>query len=295
MKNAYKDIREICGSIIDKNLSTENFLTSKAFRDYRAGIRSYGDLRFYKYCKPDYYDIRNFETDTIMLKHPDKFNDMFEGMVISGELDNGKTKSIIKRACNSVVVSCFSEQWNNLLMYAHYADSFKGFCLEYDVSNVYHDYFYECFYPVLYQSKPSTRFKMEALEKTILAIESHFDKGHSIILSKEVFDLISYFIHKANIWEYEKEWRLIVPIDKFPSIFGTTNYHNEYYFINNFDYVTGVYLAPNIQDHIRRHLCDIVNTKNIQRARNSKPRIKIYQVSIKEKQYRLSRKLIKQH
>ena len=133
MSANYDKLRECCKNVVDANLQTTDMLNIKMFtKDYANYFRTENGLKFYKYYQPTYHAIRNFETDMLMCSNPKAFNDIFEGMVISGELEPEKVRSIIRDICGVVSISCFSETWDNLLMYAHYADSFKGFCIEYD-------------------------------------------------------------------------------------------------------------------------------------------------------------------
>ena len=81
-------------------------------------------------------------------------------------------------------VSCFSKMNNDILMWSHYADSHKGFCVGFHTDN--NDYFsevkqvnYEKNYPKLLSSAPSNKI------------------AETIMLTKSCH------------WKYEKEWRKI--------------------------------------------------------------------------------------
>ena len=86
----------------------------------------------------------------------------FEGMVTSCDLDFKETHEIIDKVSRNVSISCFIETWNNMLMYAHYTDSFKGFCLEYNFSYAFAfpDFPLLYFFPVIYKNKPSNLARM---------------------------------------------------------------------------------------------------------------------------------------
>ncbi len=45
-------------------------------------------------------------------------------------------KSVVEGMRKSVYVFCFSEIWDSLLMWAHYANNYNGYCIEYDMSKV---------------------------------------------------------------------------------------------------------------------------------------------------------------
>lgn len=84
-------------------------------------------------------------------------------------------------------ICCFSEKKDDLLMWGHYAESHRGFCLEFDTT---FDPFNseDKFHPVRYQeSLPSWDLNRLA--------EGDFEQ------------LIYHFCTKAICWSYEHEWR----------------------------------------------------------------------------------------
>jgi hypothetical protein len=84
---------------------------------------------------------------------------------------------------DSFGVFCLSEVNNDILMWSHYADSHKGFCVGFHVNE---SYFTEIF-PVNYIKK----------YPKILPIASSEDTAKTIMLSKSCH------------WKYEQEWRKI--------------------------------------------------------------------------------------
>ncbi len=90
----------------------------------------------------------------------------------------------------------FSERVDSTLMWGHYAESHKGFCVEYDLKSVMpQNQTIRNLFPVIYKN-------------------SLFDitKIMAQIGRKEDFNnlyVIQAGIHKAADWEYEKEWRLM--------------------------------------------------------------------------------------
>lgn len=66
-------------------------------------------------------------------------NDPMEGVFSTGKnIDPGKKKIIeqMKWQKESTGICCFSETPTNELMWAHYADEFRGICLAYDFSDL---------------------------------------------------------------------------------------------------------------------------------------------------------------
>lgn len=83
----------------------------------------------------------------------------------------------------NIRLSCFSERNDSLLMWAYYANDYKGYCIEFDVS--------------------SDRLLSENLHKVQYSssYKNHFG----------TFD--NYFI-KAESWQHEQEWRIAVETEE---------------------------------------------------------------------------------
>ena len=84
-------------------------------------------------------------------------------------------------------VTCFSERNDSLLMWAHYADEYKGICIEYDM--IGNDIVRPFLQPVIYSENI---FKIDTFEE--LTALNH-------ILAS---------LYKSIDWAYEQEWRLTI-------------------------------------------------------------------------------------
>lgn len=121
-------------------------------------------------------------------------------------------------AVNSVkqlaYIACFSETIRSVTMWSHYADSHKGFSLEYDTNN-FHLRCQNCdkvkncnkaavcnIYPVIYhwQRYDATDYLAWYIGKSI----------GMPIKNLDTFTVGKCFLYKSLQWSYEKEWRLIV-------------------------------------------------------------------------------------
>lgn len=120
-------------------------------------------------------------------------------------------------------IACFSEQNNSTLMWGHYADSHKGFCLEYDFQTILKDCSQKCadirgcnnfmlnysLAPIIYKEE---RFDATAYFATVMQsllceqnkIPMELYYGDTLIVSK-------CLLTKSKDWEYENEWRLFTP------------------------------------------------------------------------------------
>jgi len=123
-------------------------------------------------------------------------------------------------------VSCFSEDHTDLLMWSHYGENQKGFCLEFDTS------YFTKFRKVIYSAEMPTFDPIPVLKK-------QFEKS----------DFMSIFSTKSKSWIYEKEWRLLhAECNKF--------------FAYPAEALTGVYFGPNISEAALQIICLILQGQN---------------------------------
>lgn len=294
----YTELRAEFKKIFDENLEGYNFLNKKNFGPIRYRMKGQG-LKFYQYRSPSPRTLNQIKNCELSCSNPKMFNDVFEGMVKSKDDDKIEIKEVIERASNAVSIACFSETPANQLMYAHYAASYKGLCIEYDYDrmlNCIPDIGY--FYPVIYQHSPSSLAKMRELSKSI---DKHISAiAENKIALVKIDDLISYFVHKPYIWKYEREWRLIVPVSQFHAFFTNESVNEMFHTMKNrFDCISAIYLAANIEDapkingeNYKDELIEIVKEKNSKR-KNPGEYIKVYQTHIIESSYKIGRKEIK--
>jgi hypothetical protein len=93
---------------------------------------------------------------------------------------------------NSRGVCCFSEEYNNPLLWSHYGDQHKGFCVGYSLDRKPK--------PIVNQVKYGG---VRTVETSLIAraVLNH-DVGAQKILDENVL------LRKAEPWNYEKEWRI---------------------------------------------------------------------------------------
>ena len=90
-------------------------------------------------------------------------------------------------------ILCLTEDADNLLMWAHYADSHRGFVLHFDEASPF------------FHRRVSDEDELRHLRKV-----TYSEKRPSLTLS-DVEDG-SVFLTKGSAWGYETEWRMIVPL-----------------------------------------------------------------------------------
>jgi len=90
-----------------------------------------------------------------------------------------------KRFLTTYGVSCFSEVNDDLLMWAHYSDGYRGFCLEFRT-----DY------------EPFTMLRQVNYVDHIPELDVV-----ALICDEDIEDLIDVYCTKSAAWAYEREWR----------------------------------------------------------------------------------------
>jgi hypothetical protein len=95
--------------------------------------------------------------------------------------------------------SCsFAGRNDSILMWSHYADNHQGFCVEYDIHKIPESHqFRRTLFPIIYSKRlyDSTELVVDWIEKPRSDWNPYFP--------------LLPFVHKAEDWSYEKEWRLL--------------------------------------------------------------------------------------
>lgn len=148
------------------------------------------------------------------------FNDPFDGRIV-------ETPIIQKHSFKAENVLCLSEEKDNLLMWAHYADGHRGFCVEFtdyaddelDAFKIRHNFDKSVSpdkLPTVRNAKPvqyKSSKEIEALIKDIptddTALQAYFD-SLPVPKQKELTARIQSTSYIKHIdWKYEKEYRII--------------------------------------------------------------------------------------
>lgn len=95
------------------------------------------------------------------------------------------------------IIGCLCTDYKSRLMWSHYADSHRGFCVEYDYSNLDEKICNEIPYPVMYSN-----------ERPLMSCKAIFNNTHENrkILNNQI---IKGLMTKDSVWSYENEWRII--------------------------------------------------------------------------------------
>jgi hypothetical protein len=202
----------------------------------------------YKYCPASVEAISNFASGQIWLEHPVKFNDPLDSVFntsvftsqetpppattdgpfpgVKNEFDTWEKEwgfSDVWRLNESrdkalqlghhafrekVAVSCLSEippseGILSSLMWSHYASSHKGLCVEYDLQKMRKGLF-----PVFPINYVDAFFDVAPLQRRSGA-KHYLDQSPDEHFNRLICVLVAS--HKLKYWEYEREWRYILP------------------------------------------------------------------------------------
>lgn len=111
-------------------------------------------------------------------------------------------KSAIDITYESFRIACFTAGYDSMLMWSHYADNHKGFCIEYEIPPINDEnrLLFINLYPVIYCNERSNIAHETLLDYAGL----HDDTTLWSIYSKGL-------LRKSMDWKYENEWRLVQP------------------------------------------------------------------------------------
>lgn len=123
-----------------------------------------------------------------MAKSCEEFTDKFRGWTDDIE------KKMDRKIRNATLICSFTTHHSNYLMWAHYSNSHKGFCLEYKFSKPLIDH--GLILPVSYRKKP--------VDVTELVKRAGANEKGAIHRASMGSALV-----KGNAWEYEDEWRYV--------------------------------------------------------------------------------------
>lgn len=135
-------------------------------------------------------------------------------MEIKEEIEARKQQGLVQFASLCPIIAdyakrfstyaCFCEDVQSILMWGHYADSQKGFALEYDFRPTLKEPLpYVLLCPVVYSD---TRYDAtEYMTWTFLKMKQ------MPVISTDISAHMKVALHKSKDWEYEQEWRLIDP------------------------------------------------------------------------------------
>ncbi len=158
------------------------------------------------------------------LKHIDKDHPLYKAGINDIKAQGEKLQESLSMKKLRVFTACFCEEKSSLLMWAHYANSHKGFCIGYKFEDII------------------------------------YSEEYSVIRSYDMFkDYDEFFLDvwrsKSIEWSYEKEWRLIGEYRK--------NEPYEKGQVADMVKPFNVYMGVNIDTEVRNQLMKICRERKI--------------------------------
>ena len=157
-----------------------------------------------------------------------------------------------------------------LEMWGHYAESSKGFCVEYDLNMIWERALnnidirkiVSALHPCQYLSKPKQIPKI-VMKKYALNLPM-------TIIERAKFErcILESYITKSSAWSYENEWRLVVE----------KNYCDIYNNLMPFPFISKMYLGCNMPKDNREYMYHLATRKGI----------KLFQMDLRDDSYELN-------
>lgn len=161
--------------------------------------------------------LKTLSENKLWLSEFSKFNDIFETKNLYTDIDklkqNGYDDKDIEqiRFIQSLIeksykATSFSGHLKDCMpMWAHYANNYKGFCVEYEVINA------KSVFPVFYESARNKSTIYARILHSICQCESNPTKANQDNALQEAMLLQLSYCIKHKSWEYENEYRILLP------------------------------------------------------------------------------------
>ena len=169
------------------------------------------------------------------------------------EMQNDKYIPAFKKFLSTMTISCFSSSgWQNALMWSHYANSYAGFCVEYDFNKMTN--FIGFVEKIEYSNiRPTLSLKDVGINGLQYVEKEDGTKSTEIIYTETNLEkILEYITVKDTCWKYEEEWR-IINISEVP---------NTPHFIEMPE-IKSITFGVNIDYLCRQLLWDVCKEKNI--------------------------------
>lgn len=190
--------------------------------------------KIYKYYSlTDDESLNEVKLDTLLqqkvyLSKPTSFNDPFDTKAFFYRPDKLMKFDILKEYNGKVIddfsslsrIACFTRNGvNSMPMWAHYSNNHHGFCVEYDTNDKRNNVIKSCCFPVQYTNKRiDISNVMEEFVEEILTLKEQAKSKNvkEIKIDNLLIIWISmyYSLIKHKSWEYEKEIRLVINLQK---------------------------------------------------------------------------------
>ena len=143
--------------------------------------------------------------------------------------------------------ACFCESVDNMLMWSHYADSHRGFALEYDFRQTFSSPIENTvLLPVVYSE--------DRLDVSAFMMWAYLWFNGTHVSNPDTMAHIKITLNKSITWAYEKEWRMINALPRNP--FDQTAFAIEYKPV-------AIYYGSKMPLDVKMRLHEIANRKGL--------------------------------
>ncbi len=167
---------------------------------------------------------------------------------------NEEIERLVEIAKETALISCFSKRNDSILMWAHYANSHRGICLEYKRPEL------SSFRDVVYSSNRPF-FKVYNATAHWVALEILGKKETEEELKRYTNDIVDPFFVKSTDWQYEEEVRCLFSSDKPEKGVVYDHERKQYYF--NIGLPTAIYIGCNAVGSEVDRLKNLADERNI--------------------------------
>ena len=213
MKSLYKYCPVYDFDNLDKEYAIINALSNQVTFSTRCNFNDLFDSKI-DFRVPDKLELKKTYS---MLKgnHKRKFKELF--LSENGKRNCADFKRRVNEIFDSYLFFCLADKPDNNLMWSHYANSHKGFCLEWDASKINAE-------PVTYQSKIATFELLNVIKMQFGLLDSEvvgqkiwkdlkvkldewkYEGEHRVQFGNEMTHLVQKENDKFSIVSYEPEW-----------------------------------------------------------------------------------------
>jgi hypothetical protein len=233
---------------------------------FNASWEAYGEeaLKRFNGLIPDVLKDEHYKSTMEQSRHENPANDLL--------LDTHKEKMpelrnvIFTSLNNGIGVLCLTEEPGNLIMWAHYANNYKGFVVEFDDK---HEFFHE---------KDSSMSELGQIRSV------NYSRDRPNHVSFTDLSAAEIFFFKSDDWAYEKEWRMLkpLPVEDANKVYRDADGQPVYLFSFPPECVTGVIFGSRMPCDVRNRFLEFLSTDT--RYSDVKP----YQAILDEKKFRLN-------
>ena len=151
--------------------------------------------------------IQSIKEDFIWLSRYDCLNDPFDGDGMKYDLsnpDHNTMKGFADETRGKTFVSCFTSDIDNLPMWAHYANNYKGICIKFEVidSNNFSKVIYK-------EDRTDVDTFVDESYKIKQKLEDKIISQNDLIKENAIKIFFQSMITKNSAWKYENEYRII--------------------------------------------------------------------------------------